>query len=59
MSPIASAPAKLTYGAAFTIGTGSAADIRKVLLVRLSAVTHATDMNQRGLVLSFSAGALS
>ena len=26
------------------------------MLVRLSAVTHATDMNQRGVVLNFSAG---
>jgi hypothetical protein len=28
-----------------------------VLLVRLSTVTHATDMNQRGVVLSYSIGA--
>ena len=53
---ISSAPAKLTYGATFTVGTASAAQIRKVMLVRLSAVTHAFDMNQRGVGLSFSAG---
>ena len=53
---ISSVPAKLTYGAGFTITTASAADISKVLLVRLSAVTHATNMNQRGVVLTFAAG---
>ena len=29
--------------------TASAAEITKVMLVRLSAVTHATNMNQRGV----------
>ena len=53
---ISSVPTQLAYGAAFTVGTGSAAQITKVLLVRLSAVTHAFDMNQRGVVLSFSRG---
>ena len=53
---ISSVPAKLTYGAGFTITTASAADITKVLLVRLSAVTHATNMNQRGVVINFVAG---
>jgi hypothetical protein len=53
---ISSAPAKLAYGATFTVGTSSAAQITKVMLVRLSAVTHAFDMNQRGLALGFSAG---
>ena len=46
---ISSVPAKLTYGATFTVGTASAAQITKVMLVRLSAVTHAFDMNQRGV----------
>jgi hypothetical protein len=54
---ISSAPAKLTYGTAFTIATTSAAQITKVLLVRLSTVTHATNMNQRGVVMSYSIGA--
>jgi hypothetical protein len=53
---ISSAPAKLVYGSTFTVGTPNAADITKVLLIRLSSVTHAFDMNQRGNVLSFSAG---
>lgn len=54
---ISSAPAKLTYGTTFTVGTASAAEITKVLLVRLSTVTHANNMNQRGVVLSYSLGA--
>jgi hypothetical protein len=53
---IGSAPTLLTYGAPFVVGTSSASQISKVMLVRLSAVTHAFNMNQRGLVLSFSAG---
>jgi hypothetical protein len=56
---ISSAPTQLAYGAAFTVGTASAAQISKVLLVRLSAVTHAFDMNQRGVVLSFTRGSSS
>jgi hypothetical protein len=56
---ISSVPTKLAYGAAFTVGTASAAQISKVLLVRLSAVTHAFDMNQRGVVLSFTRGSSS
>jgi hypothetical protein len=53
---ISSVPTKLTYGAAFTVGTSSAAQITKVMLVRLAAVTHAFDMNQRGVRLDFSVG---
>jgi Domain of unknown function (DUF1929) len=53
---ISSFPTQLTYATTFTVGTASAAQIGKVLLVRLAAVTHAFDMNQRGLVLSFTAG---
>jgi hypothetical protein len=53
---ISSAPSTMTYGGAFTVSTSSAADISKVMLVRLSSVTHAFDMNQRGNVLRFTAG---
>jgi hypothetical protein len=53
---ISSVPARLAYGATFTVGTASAAQITKVMLIRLSAVTHAFDMNQRGHALGFSAG---
>ncbi|HEU4524751.1 MAG TPA: galactose oxidase early set domain-containing protein, partial [Gemmatimonadales bacterium] len=56
---ISSVPTQLAYGAAFTVGTASAEQISKVLLVRLSAVTHAFDMNQRGVVLSFTRGSSS
>jgi Domain of unknown function (DUF1929)/Divergent InlB B-repeat domain len=54
---ISTVPATLPYGMPFTVGTASAAQITKVMLVRLSAVTHAFDMNQRGARLSFSVGA--
>jgi hypothetical protein len=53
---ISSVPTKLTYGTTFTLGTTSAAQVAKVMLVRLSAVTHAFDMNQRGVRLNFSVG---
>jgi hypothetical protein len=53
---ISSVPVKLAYGATFTVRTANAAQIGKVMLVRLPAVTHAFDMNQRGVRLSFSAG---
>ena len=53
---ISSAPATAAFGSLFTVGTTSAASIAKVMLVRLSAVTHATNMNQRGNSLSFTVG---
>ena len=53
---ISSFPARLAYGSAFTVGTSDADSIAKVMLIRLSSVTHAFDMNQRGNRLSFSAG---
>ena len=53
---ISSAPTTIPYGSSFTVTTASAASIAKVTLIRLSAVTHAFNMNQRGNVLSFTAG---
>ena len=53
---ISTVAATLAYGTTFTVGTTSASQITKVMLVRLSAVTHAFDMNQRGVRLNFSAG---
>jgi hypothetical protein len=53
---ISKVPAQIPYGSSFTVTTASAASIAKVTLIRLSAVTHATDMNQRGNVLSFTVG---
>ena len=53
---ITTAPASVAYGQTFTVKTGSAASITRVTLIRLSAVTHSFNQNQRMNVLSFSAG---
>lgn len=52
---ITSAPATINHGAAFTIATSGARPISKVALVRLGAVTHSVDMDQRYIPLAFSA----
>jgi Domain of unknown function (DUF1929)/Bacterial Ig domain len=51
------APGSTTYGAAMTISTPDPASIQKVALIRLGAVTHSNNMEQRYIPLSFSAGA--
>ena len=51
---ITSSPSDAAYGASFTVGT-DATDIEKVGLIRPSGVTHAIDMNERYVPLSFSA----
>jgi Domain of unknown function (DUF1929)/Bacterial Ig domain len=56
---IDAAPASASYGAAMDIATGNPASIRKVALVRLGAVTHSNNMEQRYIPLSFTAGATS
>jgi hypothetical protein len=53
---ITSAPGNVAYGQAFTVQTTSAATITKVTWIRLSAVTHSFNQNQRMNVLSFSPG---
>jgi hypothetical protein len=53
---ITAAPSALPYGAPFEITTPNAASIRKAALVRLGAVTHSTNMEQRYVPLSFTAG---
>jgi Domain of unknown function (DUF1929) len=53
---ISSAPNRVTYNAPFAISTPNAASIRKVALVRLGAVTHSVNMEQRYVPLSFTAG---
>jgi hypothetical protein len=53
---ISSAPSAAPYGAQFQISTANAASIRKVALLRLGAVTHSTNFEQRYVPLSFSAG---
>jgi hypothetical protein len=44
---ITKAPASVTYGQSFAIETPNPAGIAKVTFIRLSSVTHATNMNQR------------
>jgi hypothetical protein len=56
---IDTAPASTTFGAPMQIATGNPASIGKVALVRLGAVTHSDNMEQRYIPLSFSAGATS
>jgi hypothetical protein len=53
------APASTTYGAPMEIATANPASIRKVALVRLGAVTHSDNMEQRYIPLSFTTGATS
>jgi hypothetical protein len=53
---IASTPANINYGNAFTVQTQDAASISSVVLVRNGTVTHAFGMDQREVGLSFTAG---
>jgi Galactose oxidase-like, Early set domain/Bacterial Ig domain/Glyoxal oxidase N-terminus len=53
---IGSAPSAVPYGTQFQISTANGVSIRKVALLRLGAVTHSTNMDQRYVPLSFSAG---
>ena len=54
---ITAAPAATSYGAAMQIATANPASIRKAALVRLGAVTHSNNMEQRYIPLSFTTGA--
>jgi hypothetical protein len=49
-------PAALTYGAGFQLQTPDATNISSVVLMRPGAVTHAFDMEQRLVGLSFTPG---
>jgi Domain of unknown function (DUF1929) len=51
---IVSAPSSVRYGQHIRIGTPDAGSISKVTWVRLGSVTHADNMNQRGMTLSFT-----
>jgi Domain of unknown function (DUF1929)/Glyoxal oxidase N-terminus len=53
---ITAAPSAVAYGNAFTVTTPDAANIASVVLVRNGTVTHAFGMDQREVVLSFTAG---
>lgn len=56
---ISSAPSSAGYGSQIQIATPDAASIQKVALVRLGAVTHSVNMEQRYVPLSFTAGSSS
>jgi hypothetical protein len=53
---ISSAPRSIFYGSPFTVQTPNAASIASVVLMRDGAVTHAFDMDQRMVGMSFTAG---
>jgi hypothetical protein len=53
---IDSAPGTVAYAAPFDVATPDAASIGKLALVRLGAVTHSVNMEQRYIPLSFTAG---
>jgi hypothetical protein len=52
---IASAPRVVDYGEPMTVGTPAPRSIGKVAMVRLGAVTHSVNMEQRYVPLSFTA----
>ena len=53
---ITSVPGSVSHGTSFQISTPNAASISKVGLIRLGSQTHSTEMEQRYLPLSFTAG---
>ncbi len=53
---ITSAPSAISWNAAFTISTADAANISSVVLSRPGASTHAFDMEQRLVGMSFTTG---
>ncbi len=53
---ITTAPASIDAGTQFAVSTPDAASITKLGLVRLGAVTHSVDMDQRYTPLAFTAG---
>ena len=52
---IRSAPSFISWGKRFTVQTPDAAKITSVVLVRNGAVTHAFNMDQRLVAMSFTA----
>ncbi len=53
---VTAAPSEAAYAAPFSISTPEAATISKLALVRLGAVTHSVDMEQRYVPLAFTRG---
>ena len=51
---ITSAPARLTFGASFTLGVDQAAAIAKVVAIKTGSVTHSFNTEQRRLELAFT-----
>jgi hypothetical protein len=52
---VTAVPGTVTEGSQFTVATPDAASITKVALVKLGAVTHSNNMDQRYVPLSFTA----
>ena len=52
---ITSGPDEMTYGARYSVSTPNPSSIRKVAMVRLGAVTHSVNMEQRYVPLEFTA----
>jgi hypothetical protein len=50
---ISTAPGSVAYGSTFTVSTASSSSIGKVSFIALGSVTHAFDMNQRFMWLTF------
>jgi hypothetical protein len=53
---VTSVPAAVTEGTTFSVSTPDASSITKVALVKLGAVTHSNNMEQRYVPLSFTSG---
>jgi Domain of unknown function (DUF1929)/IPT/TIG domain/Glyoxal oxidase N-terminus len=53
---ISSAPGNIAWSGSFTVSTPDAANISQVVLVRPGSSTHAFDMDQRLVGMSFTAG---
>jgi hypothetical protein len=53
---ISSAPSSISYGTPFTVQTPDAASIASVVLMKDGSVTHAFDMDQRQVGMSFTVG---
>jgi hypothetical protein len=51
---ISSAPGAIGYGSSFAVSTAGASTIDKVSLIAIGSVTHAFDMNQRFMWLTFT-----
>jgi hypothetical protein len=53
---ITSAPTQIGYGSTMTVQTADASQIASISLIKLGAVTHSFNMDQRYIPLSFTSG---